>query len=67
MLDPISTCELALALGMSIAEMCHGAGTPMSAHEMTVIWPAFFAWRERARAREERRASLMQGSKRMQS
>ena len=40
-------CELALELKMPVSEL----GARMSAHELTVIWPAFF----RARAREQER------------
>jgi hypothetical protein len=52
MSDPISMCELALALGLTVGEITHGRGTPMSAHELTVIWPTFFAWRARAAERD---------------
>lgn len=41
--------ELALELGMTVSEMCDR----MSAHELTVLWPAFFQARERIRRREE--------------
>jgi hypothetical protein len=54
MMDPIFLCELALALGMSVSEIVHGRGTPMSAHELAVVWPAYYAYRERKRVREER-------------
>lgn len=47
--DPIYTCELALRLGKSVAEL----GSCMSAHELTVIWPEFFRWQERERKRNE--------------
>jgi hypothetical protein len=51
--DPIFLCELALELKMPIGEL----GSRMSAHELTVVWPAYFHWRhaaaERARQREE--------------
>jgi hypothetical protein len=36
-------CELALELHMPVGEL----GQRMSAHELAVMWPAFFAWRER--------------------
>ena len=49
MADPIFTCELALELRMPVSEL----GQRMSAHELCVVWPAFFAWRARARARED--------------
>jgi hypothetical protein len=30
-------------------------GNRMSAHELTVTWPLFFAWRDRDREREEQK------------
>lgn len=45
--DPMFLCELALELKMPVSEL----GDRMSAHELTVMWPAFF----RARAREAKR------------
>lgn len=53
MVDPIFACQLALEMHMPISEL----GTRMSAHELTVIWPAYYAWRERADEREERRSA----------
>jgi hypothetical protein len=41
-------CELALELRMSLREL----GESMSAHELCVIWPAFFETRRRAQERE---------------
>jgi hypothetical protein len=35
-------CELALALNLTIGELHHGRGTPMSLHELCVVWPAYF-------------------------
>lgn len=49
MLDPISTCELALELHMPVGELGHR----MSAHELAVVWPAYFRVRAEARQREE--------------
>jgi hypothetical protein len=46
--DPIFTCELALELGMPVGEL----GSRMSAHELTVVWPAYFAYRQRAHERD---------------
>jgi len=51
--DPMFLHELALELGMTVGELTHGRGTPMSAHELAVEWPAFF----RARRRETDRAA----------
>lgn len=53
-LDPLSLHELALELGMTVGELTHGRGTPMSARELAVGWPLFFAYRERDRERRER-------------
>ncbi len=52
--DPIFACELALELGMPVGEL----GRRMSAHELTVVWPEFFAWRRREAERAEQRAAL---------
>lgn len=51
--DPLFTHELALELGMTVGEL----GQRMSAHELTVAWPAYFAYRRRAqeKAEEERK------------
>ena len=46
--DPIFTCELALELRMPVGEL----EQRMSAHELTVLWPQFFAWRQRVAERE---------------
>jgi hypothetical protein len=47
--DPIFLCELALALKMTVSEL----GDRMSAHELNVVWPAFFNYRQRVAEREE--------------
>ena len=49
LVDPIFLCELALELKMSVGEL----GLRMSAHELSVMWPAYFAWREAQRERDE--------------
>ena len=46
--DPIFLCELALELRMPVGEL----GDRMSAHELTVLWPAFFRYRQREQERE---------------
>lgn len=46
--DPMFLHELALELGKSVEEI----GTCMSANELTVQWPAFFAARARERERQ---------------
>lgn len=55
--DPLFLCELALELNMSVAEITHGRGAPMSAHELAVVWPTYYEtkrrlelWAERQRA-----------------
>lgn len=54
--DPMFQCELALELGMTVGELTHGRGTPMSAHELSAVWPSFFRARQRERDRAERKA-----------
>jgi hypothetical protein len=46
--DPMFQCELALELGMPVGEL----GDRMSAHELAVVWPAFFRARRRENDRE---------------
>ena len=48
--DPYLLHELALELGMTVSELIHGRGSRMSAHELCVAWPAFFAARARLEA-----------------
>ena len=50
--DPIFQCELALEMGMPVGELADR----MSAHELSVVWPAFFRSRQRDRERAERNA-----------
>jgi hypothetical protein len=59
--DPISLHELALELNMSIAEITHGRGAPMSAHELTVLWPAFFDYKHREAERQDEIARHKRG------
>lgn len=58
---------MALALNMSLAELYHGRGTPMSLHEATVVWPAYYGYvarrdaeiaREQARQAERERKRI---------
>jgi hypothetical protein len=42
--------QLAETLHMSVAEIRHGRGVPMSAHELTVCWPLYFEWKSRMAA-----------------
>ena len=55
--DPIFMHQLALELGIPVAEMCER----MSAKELTVDWPLFFAYRERERTREAERQAQGRG------
>jgi hypothetical protein len=57
-------CELALELGMSLSELRHGRGTPMSAHELGVEWPAFYAYRRREAERQAERQRHKQRGRR---
>jgi hypothetical protein len=56
--DPIFTCELALELGMTVAELTCGRGTPMSAHEFGVLWPAFYRSKRRVHEREQEKQTM---------
>lgn len=49
MVDPIFLCRLALDLKMPVGEL----GSRMSAHELAVWWPAYYAMVDRERARDE--------------
>jgi hypothetical protein len=40
--DPLFLYELAEKLHMTVAELCHGRGTPTSLHEISVGWPAYY-------------------------
>lgn len=50
-------CELALELKMPVGEL----GVRMSAHELTVIWPAYFAYRRREAQREQHDSEMRRG------
>ncbi len=52
--DPIFLHELALELHMPVGEMC----SRMSAHELSVEWPAFFAWRRRKQEKDAKKENL---------
>ena len=55
--NPIFLCQLALELHMPIGEI----GSRMSAHELNVVWPAFFAWRARSQEREDEKINMRRG------
>jgi hypothetical protein len=42
--------QLAETLHMSVAEIRHGRGTPMSLAELTLWWPLYFEWKSRMEA-----------------
>lgn len=48
--DPLFLCELATELKMSVGEITHGRGTPMSAYELTILWPLFRQWKAKEAA-----------------
>jgi len=52
--DPIFMCELALELKMPVSELTQR----MSAHELGVVWPAFFRHRNREAERERQRREI---------
>jgi hypothetical protein len=54
MVDPIFLCEMAERLGKTIQEMTTGE-PGMSAHELTVIWPEYLAYRGREAERQARK------------
>ena len=47
--DPIFMCELALELKMPVGELSQR----MSAHELGVMWPAFFRHKQREHDRQQ--------------
>lgn len=54
--DPLFLHELALELKMSVTEL----GERMTAHELTVAWPEFFAYRQREAERQQQREEAQQ-------
>ena len=46
-------CELAEKLHMTVGELCYGRGTPMSLHELAVVWPAFETYKQGVKDRAE--------------
>jgi hypothetical protein len=53
--DPLFMFELAEQLHMSVAELCHGRGTPMPLSELAVGWPAYYAHKQRVVEREQQK------------
>lgn len=56
MVDPLFLHELAIELGMTVGEI----GDRMSAHELTVLWPAYFGYRHREAKRQADRQNQQQ-------
>lgn len=52
--DPLYLHELALEMNKSIRELTTGE-PGMSAHELCVLWPAYFEVRQQMREEEERK------------
>lgn len=55
--DPIFLCQLALELKMSLRDL----GERMSAHELCVVWPQYFKWRQMTQERNEQKAEAERG------
>lgn len=60
MADPLFVHELALELGMPVSEV----GERMSNYELTVLWPAFFAYRQREQNRQAEKQKQMSRGRR---
>lgn len=59
-MDPISLCELAETLGMTVSELLHGRGTPTPLVEIAVWWPAYWAYKGREQERQLKEAEREQ-------
>ena len=60
MMDPLFLHEVALERGMTVSELLHGRGTPVSIHELCVEIPLFISYRNRQakkQAEEQEKAS----------
>ena len=51
--NPLFEHELAEALHMSVTELIHGRGTPMTAHELCVRQPLYQRYKQRQMEIEE--------------
>lgn len=51
LIDDLFIHELCIELGMSRRQL----GESMDAHELTVLWPEYYASKERERVREEQK------------
>jgi hypothetical protein len=60
-LDPISEHELAVELGMTVAELHHGRGVEMPLCELTRDWPLFWGVKNRERTRAQAAETRSQG------
>ena len=54
--DDLFMYELAEHLHMTVGELCHGRGTPMSLHELAVGWPAYYEVKREIAEREANKA-----------
>jgi hypothetical protein len=61
--DPLYLCELALEMKKSIRELTTGEGG-MSAHELCVIWPAYFEVRREMQEAERKKREAQKGASR---
>ena len=57
--DPWFMCELALEMNMPVGEL----GQRMSNYELCVVWPAFFAERERLQRIEMEKQERQRGAR----
>lgn len=55
--DPLYVYELAEKLHMTVGELMHGRGTPMSLHELCVGWPAYYRRKSLILEREQEKAN----------
>jgi hypothetical protein len=62
--DPMFLGDLARELKMSVGEITHGRGTPISAHELGVFWPTYFRFHNDERRQIEREQDTGKGGRR---
>ena len=55
MASPLDVHRLALRLGMTVAELKHGRGAPMSASEIAIDWPLYWQAESRIAARRAKK------------
>jgi hypothetical protein len=59
--NPLYEFELAESLHMTVSEIRHGRGTPMSAWELCIGWPEYHAYKAREQKKQQEK---MEGSRR---